>query len=120
MGKVAIEGMEFFAYHGYYDQEKENGNSFIVDIYIDTALEQAAMSDKLSDTINYENVYKATAAVMDQRYNLLEHIAWQIMEHLHDDLHGVNAIKIRISKLNPPLRGKVGRTFIELEKNYNQ
>ena len=120
MGLVAVEGMEFFAYHGYYQQEKENGNSFIVDIYIDTALEQAAQSDKLNDTVNYERVYQITAQVMGERHNLRGNIEWQIMEKLHDDRQGVNAIKIRISKLNPPLKGKVNRTFIELKKNYNQ
>ena len=117
MGLVAIEGMEFFAYHGYYDQEKERGNTFIVDIYLTTNLEKAAQSDKLSDTIDYEKVYRIVEEIMGKKYNLLEHIAHKILGQLKNEFQQVMAVKIRVSKLNPPVKGKVKRTFIELERN---
>ena len=118
MGLVAIEGMEFFAYHGYYAQEKEHGNTFIVDIYIKTKLDSAAESDKLSDTIDYENVYKIVEQIMGEKYNLLEHIAHQILQQLKQELNSIKGVKIRVSKLNPPVKGKVKRTYIELDKQF--
>jgi dihydroneopterin aldolase len=35
MGKILLEGMEFFAYHGHYEEEQIIGTKFIVDIEID-------------------------------------------------------------------------------------
>ncbi|RZK29989.1 MAG: dihydroneopterin aldolase, partial [Hymenobacter sp.] len=33
MGQIALEGLEFFAFHGYYDEEQKIGNKYGVDIY---------------------------------------------------------------------------------------
>jgi dihydroneopterin aldolase len=33
-GKITLEGMEFFAHHGYYQEEQKIGNKFAVDIMI--------------------------------------------------------------------------------------
>ena len=30
MGKVALEGIEFFSYHGYYEEEQKLGNKYEV------------------------------------------------------------------------------------------
>ena len=48
MGKITLDGLEFFAFHGYYDEEQKIGNKFGVDITIETSLEKAGMDDKLS------------------------------------------------------------------------
>ena len=44
MGQIALEGMEFFAFHGYYDEEQKIGNKYGVDLYIETNLNAAAAS----------------------------------------------------------------------------
>jgi len=33
---IGLEGMEFFAYHGFYTEEQKIGTTFIVDVYIST------------------------------------------------------------------------------------
>jgi dihydroneopterin aldolase len=38
MGKITLEGLEFFAFHGYYDEEQKIGNKYGVDITIETFL----------------------------------------------------------------------------------
>ena len=58
MGKVALEGIEFFAYHGYYEEQRKIGNKYEVNIEITSDLSEAAKSDSLSGTINYEILYK--------------------------------------------------------------
>ncbi|MDX5443432.1 MAG: dihydroneopterin aldolase, partial [Hymenobacteraceae bacterium] len=47
MGQIALEGMEFFAFHGFYDEEQKIGNKYGVDLYIKTDLHAAAESDDL-------------------------------------------------------------------------
>ncbi len=36
MGKIIIEDMEFYAFHGHYKEEQIVGNRFLVDLEIET------------------------------------------------------------------------------------
>ena len=47
MGVIAIEGMQFYAYHGRYQEEQVVGNQFIVDVYMERDLKEAASTDAL-------------------------------------------------------------------------
>ena len=64
MGKVSLEGMEFYARHGYYEEERVIGNKYSVDVTIEADLSEAAATDKLDGTINYERVYEIVSDVM--------------------------------------------------------
>ena len=57
MSKVALEGMQFYAFHGFYEEEQLIGNYFVVDVYVDTNFMGAAQSDDLGGTVNYETIY---------------------------------------------------------------
>ena len=52
MGKILLEGMEFFAYHGCFREEQLIGTKFIVDIDINFDTASAEQSDHLHDTLN--------------------------------------------------------------------
>ena len=58
MGKVSLEGMEFYARHGYYEEERVIGNKYSVDIVLDVDFSEAVSDDKLGGTVNYEKVYE--------------------------------------------------------------
>ncbi|MDX2001048.1 MAG: dihydroneopterin aldolase [Chitinophagales bacterium] len=120
MGKIAVEGMHFHAYHGYYERERKEGNHFVVDVYMDTDFEMAAMNDNIGGTINYEEVYATVKAVMQEKYLLLEHVSQQISILLQQRLGGrLRYLKVRVAKLNPPLEGVVDKVYIELEKVFD-
>ncbi|MBQ4300153.1 MAG: dihydroneopterin aldolase, partial [Lachnospiraceae bacterium] len=53
MGQIVINGLNVFGHHGVYEQEKANGQNFIVNIVADTSFEEAQKSDDLSKTIDY-------------------------------------------------------------------
>ncbi len=120
MGLIAVEGMHFFAYHGYYQEEQKLGNNYIVDVYLNTDLKTAAASDNLQDTINYEKVYEVSGKVMSKKTKLLETLAESIALELSQQFKTIQHIKVRISKLNPPMGGKIDRTFIEIDYDYQK
>jgi 7,8-dihydroneopterin aldolase/epimerase/oxygenase len=107
MGIIALEGMKFRAYHGVYEHEKATGNDFIIDLYIRLDYERAALSDNIDNTINYEDYYKIVEEVMQQRYNLLEHINYRIIDAIHNKFRMIEWIKVRVKKLNPPVGGEI-------------
>jgi len=105
LGLVKLEGLEFFAYHGYYDEEQAMGNKYNVDLSIYLDLHGPAESDKLSDTINYEELYKLVKGEMETPSRLLEHIAFRISNKILEVFKPVHEIEVSISKFNPPLGG---------------
>jgi 7,8-dihydroneopterin aldolase/epimerase/oxygenase len=107
MGKIILDGMEFYAYHGHLKEEQIIGTMFTVDLEIEFDTSLAEISDLLHDTVNYQEVYKTVKAVMEQKSHLLEHVAARIMEAIRSGFPAVTSSKVRISKINPPLGGKV-------------
>ena len=113
---IEIEEMEFLAYHGCYETEQIVGNKFTVYARISTTCGQAAISDDINDTINYLTVYEIIAREMAIPSHLLEHVAKRIVDAIYFSFPQIKSITIKISKLNPPLGGKVAATSVTLTK----
>jgi len=116
MGKIQLEGMEFYAYHGFFESERIVGNSFEVSLVIETDCETAAISDHLSDALNYEMVYKLVKEEMHQRSHLLEHVAGRILTRIHSDFKISGKVTVKISKVRPPMGGHVKAVSVTLER----
>lgn len=114
MGIIALEGLEFFAYHGYYEEEQKIGNRYQIDIQITTDFSEAAEEDKLGGTVNYEDLYRIIASIMKDKIKLLEHIAQRIIQQVRIQYPAVSEIKVSVSKLNPPIGGVCERAKITL------
>ena len=116
MGQIALEGMEFFAFHGYYDEEQKIGNKYGVDLYISTDLLAAGESDKLQQTVNYEVLYRLVAEEMRAPARLLEHVAHRVLDRIMAELPHVRKVRISVSKFNPPLGGICHRARVTLAR----
>ena len=57
MDKVYVEGMEFYGYHGVFEEENKLGQRFKVDLTAELDLSKAGKTDDLSYTINYAELY---------------------------------------------------------------
>ena len=116
MGLIQIENIEIFAYHGCFEEEKIIGNNFIVDAWIEADCSKAAKSDKIEDAINYQTVYEIICEEMKIVSDLIENVAQRIINRIYIAFpEGVDKVKIKVSKLNPPLTGQIGRVSVTLE-----
>ncbi len=52
MPTIALEGMRFYAYHGYYEEERILGNEFILDVYVNTETPLIELVDDLHADLN--------------------------------------------------------------------
>jgi len=107
MGMILLEGMEFFSYHGCFKEEQVIGARFIVDLRIEADTSRAEVSDRLHDTINYATLYSVVKKEMEQKSCLLEHVAKRIIEKVRGAFTNILSIELRISKINPPVGGKM-------------
>jgi len=115
LGTISLEGLEFFAYHGFYPEEQRIGNKYALDITIHTNFTEAAIHDKLSETVNYETLYQIAAKVMQEPSKLLEHIGFKVISRVRDHYPHVQNVVVRVSKFNPPVGGVCTRAVITME-----
>lgn len=115
-GIIEIEGMEFFAYHGCFEAEQIVGNKFIVYACLHYDCSKAAASDSIHDALSYQTAYEIIAKEMMQNSHLLENVAQRAINTLYQSFPQLKFVKIKISKLNPPLGGKIYGTSVTLEK----
>lgn len=117
MAKIAIEGMEFFSYHGHFKEETVIGTKFLVDLFFETNTYQAELSDLLEDTINYQTVYLLVKEQMQKPSNLIESVARRIIEALMLNFPEIEYAELKLQKLNPPLGGQIRSVSITLNSN---
>jgi dihydroneopterin aldolase len=116
MGLIQIENMEFYAFHGHYKEEQIVGNRFLVDLTIETDMSIPSKSDNLKDAVNYQRAYQIVKTEMERKSHLLENIAGRILDALYSEMKGIKKATIKVSKLNPPIGGRIGSVSIVMEK----
>ncbi len=117
MSIISLHGMEFFAYHGCFAEEQVIGTKFVVDLTIEVDTSSAETTDDLSKTVNYQLVYKMVKEEMQIKSKLLENVARRIVDRLFRDFPSVSHADIKVSKLNPPIGGKVHSVSVELDRS---
>lgn len=106
--KVELTGMEFFARHGCLEEERRDGNNFLVDLSYEYDGLAAARGDDLSLAVDYSAVYAVVAREMDIPSNLLENVALRIAGALESEIPGIRNVSVSVSKKNPPVGGPCG------------
>ncbi len=116
MSLIKLEGMEFFAYHGCFKEEQIIGTKFRVDLTIEADVDEAAANDDLHLTINYLSVYQMIKKQMEIKSKLLENVGKRILDELYVQFPGVIKAEVKVSKLNPPLGGKLDCVSLTLSR----
>ena len=107
--RIVLRRMEFRALHGCYELERKVGNRFTVDLEITAELGDVAAEDNVEKAVNYLTVYEVVSLQMRITQRTIERVAMNIIE-------AVRHVKCTVSKLAPPLGGKLERVSVVLEK----
>ena len=114
MSTIAIEGMEFYSYHGHFEEESVIGTKFNLDLYIETDTQKAEKSDNLNETVNYLAVYQVVKKEMEKPSYLIEHVARRILDSVIESFPTIESAEIKFRKMNPPLGGQMESVSITL------
>ncbi len=114
MATITIEGMQFFSYHGHFEEESVIGTKFLLDLYLETDTSKAEQTDELDDTVNYLAVYQVVKEHMNQKSYLIEHVARRILDAVMEHFPEIESAKLKFRKLNPPLGGQMDSVSITL------
>ena len=101
---VFVTGLCVHAYHGVMEHEGTVGQTFGLDIVLDVDLSAASRSDKLADTVGYDQVVDvASQAFRVKRYRLVEAAAGAVAEAVLERFRQVSAIRVTIHKPHAPI-----------------
>ncbi|PCE66595.1 dihydroneopterin aldolase [Sediminicola luteus] len=116
MGKVVLNNIRVYAYHGCLQEEGAIGSDYRVDLTIYANLRKPSQTDQLSDTVDYVHLNKIVKQEMAIRSKLLEHVAQRISDRIFAEIGKVNAIEVSVSKVNPPIGGDVELVTVTLSR----
>lgn len=104
MDKIKIKGLKLFAYHGVNPEEKENGQSFILDIDYYVNMARACYNDSLDDTVSYAKVVKAVReSFTAEKYDLIERAAQVVADTILDRFDEIFKVDITLKKPEAPV-----------------
>ena len=89
---IELTGMEFHAFHGCLEQERKEGNTFVVDFRGKRDGKKAAKTDDLKNTADYSKIYEIV-------------VAGRIVDAIMEADFGFWFVQVRVSKKNPPVGG---------------
>mgnify|MGYP000158643629 CR=1 FL=1 len=104
-GIIELEGMEFHAFHGCLEKERRDGNTFLVDFHAETECRNDLKTDDLRYTAAYVSISDIVAEQMSVPTNPLDMVAGSILDAARKEFKDFLFIKIRVSKMNPPVNG---------------
>lgn len=118
MDAIIIEGLKVETVIGCFDWERQIIQPLMLDLVIQTDLEQASNSDALADTLNYAEICEISTQVIQQAQpELIEHAAKLVLNALFTTFTAIESIKITIRK--PAIIAQANSVGIRLERHRN-
>lgn len=116
--KILLEDIKIYAYHGVLEEENIIGTYYLINVEIIADLWKATSTDDLQDTINYAEINRIIHEEMSVKSKLLEYVAGRIIIKIKEEFSEINAIKIKITKTNPPMQGEMKGVSLVFEKQW--
>ena len=112
MDEIVLENIKIYAFHGCMKEETRIGSDYIVNLNVKADLQDAAISDRLEDTVNYVDLLKIVNEEMAISSKLLEHVAERIVSRILRTMKMVNNVQVKVAKQNPPINGNISAVTI--------
>jgi|TARA_B100001093_G_scaffold504537_1_gene560514 dihydroneopterin aldolase len=105
---IHLSKIECFGKHGIYDNEKDNDQKFLIDIYIKI---QDFSEDNIGNTVDYEEVVDLVIKIVEhESFDLIEslskNIVKQILTRYQKSNVIINEIRATVHKPNTILKSK--------------
>lgn len=112
---IEVNGIKLYAYHGCLEEEGKIGGNYVVDVCMKTDFQQAALNDELSLTIDYVHINAIVTQEMSIRSKLIEHVGQRIVSRIEQEINGLIALRVKVTKICPPINGDVDNVAIIIE-----
>lgn len=101
--RIELRGLRVRGHHGVFEQERTDGQDFLIDITLWLDLRPAARSDDLADTVDYGGLaQRAHDVVAGTPRNLIETVGAEIADEIMTDPR-VSACEVTVHKPSAPI-----------------
>jgi 7,8-dihydroneopterin aldolase/epimerase/oxygenase len=114
---VFVSGLSLHAYHGVMQHEAKVGQTFKLDLVLDIDLAAASRSDKLADTVGYDQVVEvASRTFCSKRYRLVEAAAGAVADAILARFAEVTAVRVTVHKPHAPIAATFGDVGVTIAR----
>ena len=101
--RIVLRGLRVRGHHGVFEQERREGQDFLVDLVVWLDLAAATASDDLADTLHYGELAERVAAIVaGPPMNLIEVVAGRVADEVLTDAR-VQAVEVTVHKPQAPI-----------------
>jgi dihydroneopterin aldolase len=101
---IHVTGLALHAFHGVMDHEASVGQTFFIDLVLEIDLAPASRSDKIADTVGYDQVVDiAGRTFCERRYRLVEAAAGAVADAVLASFSAVTAVRVTVHKPHAPI-----------------
>jgi dihydroneopterin aldolase len=113
--RIELRGLTVHGRHGVYERERVSGQDFVVDITVWIDLADAAASDDLADTYDYDALAQLTAGIVaGPPRNLIETVG--IADRVMAD-ERVHAVEVVVHKPQAPIAQKFADVAVVVRRS---
>ncbi|WP_395879550.1 dihydroneopterin aldolase [Desulfallas sp. Bu1-1] len=117
LDKIIMSSMAFYGYHGVLPQERELGQTFLVDVELYLDLRAAGESDDPAMTASYAEAYEVVRQVVTgEPCNLIEAVAERIAARLLEEFP-LREVLVRVKKPSAPVPGQFNYMGVEITRS---
>jgi dihydroneopterin aldolase len=102
--RIELRGLEVRARHGVYEDERREGQPFLVDLVLTLDLTVPGRTDDLADTVDYGLLAGAVHDVVaGERWDLIERVATRVAEVVLEFDARIEAVSVTVHKPRAPI-----------------
>lgn len=114
---ISVSGLKLWGYHGVHDHEKNTGQWFLIDLFVEVDTNQAAASDDVLQTLNYSQLIDRVAEVVTgEAVDLIETLAAQIMQVIWE-FPGALQATVSVHKPGAPVKHPVSDIAVTITRH---
>ncbi|WP_456786834.1 2-amino-4-hydroxy-6-hydroxymethyldihydropteridine diphosphokinase [Cellulomonas sp. P5_C5] len=117
LDQIRLSGITALGYHGVYEHERREGQTFVADVVVHLDTRRAAARDDLAHTLNYGELAEQVAAVLSgEPVDLIETVAERIAATvLASGI--VQAVDVAVHKPNAPITVPFGDVVVAIHRD---
>ena len=115
--RISIKNLKVYAYHGVLPEEKRNGQYFYLDIDLIGDFLIPCLTDKVEDTVNYDEVCNcAYKAMTGNAYDLIERAARVVCDSILREFDKVSEVEVTLKKPHAPVRCEIEYAAVTIRR----
>ena len=121
MDIIRIENLKVFAYHGVFEEEKQNGQDFYINARLKSNLKKAGMTDRLRESTHYGEVCLQIKKTMtEQKYDLIERVCERCIEDILICFPLVQEVTMELRKPQAPIPMEFESVSVEITRGWHK